>query len=446
MSLMQFLRILWARRLFVVACVFAAALVGAVTIKVLPTKYKSESRVLLDLIKPDPVTGEIISSGNMRAYVQTQAELITDYRVTGRVVDQLDWQNSPVYQTAYEQRPSSDKRDFRRWAAQTVADNTKVSLLDNSNILEIQYTSTSAESARRIADAIRQAYVDVTLSFKRDAATRSEAWFTQQAAQLRTRLIAAEDALNKFEKANDVVLTADAKDADETRLAALAATVSPGPTISAPITPALSPSQSQLAQIDARIAVASKTLGPNNPQMQALERERAAVASAAARELAAARAASRPAAQGPSLESQLSAQQSRVLAKRAKINEAQKMAEDVALLRDQYTKTASRAAEFGQQAVTTESGLTLLGSAVAPSNASFPNIPLIMVGALMGGAALGLFGAVGMEIFRRRVRGIEDMARLDVPMIGMMAREIPQPAQRLLPAPLRLGWMQGGAS
>src|SRR5436190_11564053 len=113
MSIIQFLRILWARRWVIIggtaACVLGAVIVGMM----LPPRWQAHSRVMLDLIKPDPVTGMSFNNNSARAYVATQIELIKDYAVAGQVADDLGLLSDPNLIAAYQARDEADKRDFR---------------------------------------------------------------------------------------------------------------------------------------------------------------------------------------------------------------------------------------------------------------------------------------------------------------------------------------------
>ena len=84
MSLAQFFRILLARRLIILATLLFAMLIATALCFLLPAKYPATARVLMDVIKPDPVSGQVIASSFVRGYTKTQTELITDYRVAGR--------------------------------------------------------------------------------------------------------------------------------------------------------------------------------------------------------------------------------------------------------------------------------------------------------------------------------------------------------------------------
>ena len=421
MGLIQFFRILWARR-WVVLMTTVACFVGAVMIaRALPARYTATSRVMLDIVKPDPVTGEVIASGFARAYVKTQIELIKDYRVAGKVVDQLGWTSSPELAAVYSRRPPSDTRDFRRWLAQNVIDSTDASLIDTSNILEIRYSTSSPEAAAKVADTIRQAYLDQAVSFRREDAVNNAGWFRQQAERIRGELAAAEKRKADFERANGIVLEDNNVDVESARLSALAGAAAPAAGATAMVGGGGgSPGDAQLAQANAAVANAQRTLGPNNPELQAMIKQRDAIAATAA---AAARNVPRAAGpSGPSLASLYNAQQAKVLAQRGKVGEARQLATDVSVLRDQYAKTAARAADLAQQGESTESGLTLLGSAVAPQSASFPKWPLIIFGSLALGFVLGILVSLVVELLGRRVRGIEDLRMPGIPVLGVMGR------------------------
>ncbi|MEZ5656809.1 MAG: chain length determinant protein [Sphingobium sp.] len=417
MSFIQFFRILWARRAIVLLSTIGCFIAAALVIASVPPRYSAGSRLMLDLLKPDPVTGDMIGSRSAREFVKTQMQLIQDYRVAGKVVDALGWANSPALAARYAERAPSDNRDFRRWLAQTIMNNTSVNWVENSNILAISYTSTSPEAAAKTADAVRQAYVEHTLDFKRESAARNAAWFGQQTEKLRNQLAAAEKRKTDFERENGIVLQEDNSDPEMAKLKALAQNV---PVAQAAVGTFVAPSSAQLSMIDAQIAASSRTLGPNHPDIRNLKEQRAAVEAAVARETAAAR--SNSVMGGPSAASLLSAQTRKVLAQRGKVGEAQRLATDVQVLRNQFDKAAAKTADYEQQAQTMEAGITLLGSAVAPSEPEFPKVGLIMTGAIGMGFALGILTSLIIELLSRRVRAPEDLANSGLPVIGAMGR------------------------
>lgn len=420
MSFIQIFRIFWAQRYLIVVAMFACLLAAAIAVKSMPKLFESHARVMLDIIKPDPVTGQTLPTNFARAYTATQTELITDDRVAIQAAENLGWFKNATLQKAYRDNVPSGRPSYREWLIGIIRENTKVDSVEASNIIDISYRSTSPEVSRRMADALRRAYQEQSIVFQAESALRNARWFEQQAAKTRDELTAAEREKTAYERRNNVVLTDDYADTATTRLRSLASQA-PGTAINVGGAIAPSPAAAQLAQVDGQIAAASKMLGPNHPEIEALRQQRSALAATAAQERAAAiAAAAASSGSGPSITSQVADQQSRVLAQRDQIAELRKMQARIEVLRDQYQKTMARAGELTLEANSRDSGVTPLGAATTPEAPVSPKTPLILGGALALGAALGIGIAVLLELLNRRVRGPEDLRDLDAPLIGAM--------------------------
>ena len=426
MSILQFLRIIWARRLLIGAAALASLLGAMLVILLVPPRWEATSRIMMGLLKPDPVTGLVIGNA-ARAYVNTQKELVTDYSVAGRVADQLGWLSDPQLIAAYDRRSKSDQRDFRRWLAQIVIDRTKVKVPEGSNILEITYASANPTDAKVVADALRQGYIDASLQFRRDQATKDADWFQTQADKIKASLDTAAAAEADYERQNGIVMADDKTDLDTARLRSLAA--AGAPVAAAPIVAASASSAAsiQLAQVDAQLAEAAKTLGPNHPELQALKATRAALAQQVAQDQAAARAQAGAAAgvasaSAGALERAVDQEKSRVLGESDKLSKLSQLASQVSVLKEEYDKTMGRVADLRQEAAVGDTGLTALGSAVTPKSPAFPNKLLIIPGSLALGLATGLLVALLAELFNRRVRGVEDLRGLaEAPLLTVVA-------------------------
>lgn len=421
MSVVQFLRILWARRLIIVAATISCVVGAFIVTQIVPPRYQAHSRVMMDLVKPDPVTGQLTSPQFARAYTKTQIELIKDYRVAGQVVDDLGWTNDPTLSAQYQSRARGDDRDFRRWLAQRVIDGINVKAIDASNILEITFTSNTPDGARSLADAVREAYINSSLAFRRDSARRTAEWYTVQADKAKTVLATAETSKSAYEREHGIILQDNKIDLDSARLAALAQ--SAGAPMMAPMATGPSAAEIQLAQVDAAISQASRTLGPNHPDLLAMQQQRIVLARQAAEQRSASSAMTGAAASAARVGAgMLEAQKSKVIGQRDKLEQLRALQAEVDLRRDQYMKASTRAAELRLEAEAGETGLTSLGSAVTPQNPVFPNMPLIMFGSLGIGFAFGLLIALLTELFGRRVRGVEDLsAAIAAPILTVIA-------------------------
>jgi len=426
MNIVQFLRILWARRILVIVA-FAAAVLGAlIVVTLVQPRYEATARVNIDLLKQDPVSGNAKDVRNAGAFFDAQQELIRDYSVTGQVVDKLGWLTDPGRIAAYQARPATDTRDFRRWLAAQVAEAISTTIT-SSTVLEISFRSPNPLEAKAGAVALREAYMAASLQQQQQDAAKLASWYNQQADLARQAADEAESRKAAYEKETGIVMQAGDMDMDSGRLAALSqmampttATVGGG-----------SASRLQLAQVDAQIAQMSKNLGPNHPDMVALRAQRASLAQVVAQEEAEARQITSGASGAAALSRVLQAEKSRVIGQRDKVERLRQLQADVDLRRDQYKKTAARGAELSLQASLTDPGLTPMGVVLAPTKPAFPNKPLMVGGAAALGIGLGLGLSLLLELLNRRVRGVEDLNLApDVPCIGVV--QSPRPKTSLI--------------
>ena len=436
MSLIQFLRILIARRWIILGLFVSVTVVSLLVAWRLPERYPAGARVMLDVIKPDPVTGAVIATQFVRGYTKTQIELIKDYRVAGEVVDKLGIVNKPEAIKTF-QAESDGTEDIRRFWAQKIIDRTGANLVENSNILEITYEAANPVVAKDTVSALRDAYIDASLRFRTDSAGRTADWYRQQAEKAQTALVAAETAKSNFERANGLVMGAGGMDAETVKLqglqqALLSARGAAGQqefqvASSAGNSGIVESLKMQVATVNDQIQQAGERLGPSNPIYMGLLQRRSLLQGELAKETAAARATGGSAASASrrtisQLESEYAAQKAKVLGSKDKLDQLGALQREVDLRRSQYEKSAARTADLKLEADVDETGLVPLGSAIASGSPSFPNIPLIGALAAFGGLVLGLVAALAVELLGRRVRGSEDLAAAArVPVLAIIA-------------------------
>ncbi len=416
MNILQFLRVIWARRLVILAATSLSFLAALLVVQIVPPRYAAQTQLMLNIIKPDPVTGQVLATAFLRAYTKTQIELVKGEKVARSVVVDLGWARDPKLLKEYSQRDRGDDRDFERWAAQRVIDGTDARLIDASNILEIEYSSESRETAKRVADALSKAYLSTTLDERRETARRNAEWYSAQAEKAKAELLQAETVRSTFERTNGILLQDDKTDLDSARLSALAAAAS-APLIAAPVQ--TSQSAMQLAQLDAEIVSAGRSLGPNHPQLLEMRKRREILAQQVSQERSGAGASATAAQTAVGM---FENQKSRVMAQRELVERLRLLQTEVDLKRAQYTRSATRTAELRQEAEVADTGVTALGAAVTPQSPEFPNKPLILAGSLVVGAALGLVAALALELLGRRIRGLDDLrSALGVPVLGIIS-------------------------
>ncbi len=437
MSLVQFLRILMARRWIILASLVTCVVVAVGVARVLPPRYTAKARIMMDTIKPDPVTGQVIATQAMRGYTKTQMELIQDYRVAGEVVDKIGWTNDPGIAAAYEAQ-SDGSTDLRRWAAQRIIDNTSVDLVENSNIMEIGYQGPSPQIAKAVASALRDAFIEASLRLKTDSAGRTAEWYKDQAEKSQKALASAEAAKSKFEQENGLVATAAGTDAESAKLQAMQGAILQaragqigGETAAQNMASGnggiVDQLKVQLATMNDQIEQAGERFGPKHPGYQALLARRKLVQSQLSHEMGVARAQSAIITGGgrrsvASLQADYDAQKAKVLGMQDKLNTLAQLQREVDLRRSLYEKAAARTADLRLQADVSETGLVILGDAITSNRPSYPNMPLIAGLSVAFGLGLGLALALMTEMLARRVRGAEDLGfAAKVPVLAVIA-------------------------
>lgn len=436
MSLIQFLRILAARRWIILISLITCVTVATVVASILPERYPARARVLLDIIKPDPVTGQMISGSNSRGYIKTQIELIQDYRVAGDVVEKLGWLQSPDL-IAQWQAETGGAGDMRRWGAQRIINSTEAGVVEGSNILEITYTSPNPEVSKAVVGLLREAYIDASLRFRTDSAGRTADWYREQADRAQQSLAQAEAAKSKFEQDNGIVIAAGGVEAESAKLAGLqSALVSlQGSSGTAQFLPPASAVVDQLklqvTTLNDQIEQAGEKLGTEHPSYKALVARRNLVQKQLAQESVSARAAS-AAISGASrqsvsqLQAEYEAQKAKVLGMKDKLDQLAQLQREVDQRRAAYEKSAARTSDLKLESSVSESGLVVLGDAIGAQEPSFPNWPQIIGLATTFGLGLGVILAVLTELIARRVRGPEDLAFASkAPVLAVIADVAP---------------------
>ncbi|CAM3089911.1 hypothetical protein SPAN111604_03010 [Sphingomonas antarctica] len=438
MSLIQFFQILWARRVIVLAALLSCLIAAAVTAELLPERYTGRSRVMLDVVKPDPVTGQMLGSQFLRAYTRTQIELIKDYQVAEPVVDRLGWASNPAIVQSYQNSVESQSEDIRHWLAREIIRNTDAGLIEASNIMEITFKSSNPDTARRIATVLRDTYVDVSLQLRREAAGKTADWYQQQREDAQRLVESAEAERARYAKEHNIVLNAQNMDLESARLDSLsaqsasAAALGATPQMRMPTT--AGPAQMQLAQNEQQIAQAGQTLGPNHPTFQALIRQRAVLEQAAARERASGgvTGGGNPAA---AINSAYEAQKARVIARSPEVDRIQQMTRDIEQKRQELGKIEDRAGELRLSANVSETGLTPMGTATSGEKPDFPNKPLIIAAATGFGLILGICLALLVEMLGRRIRTSNDLeVSAGAPVLAEVHLELPEQPRRWLPS------------
>lgn len=426
-------RILWARRLIVAVVWLGSLAGGAIVVASATPLYDARARVMLNITRPDPVTGGTVGKKSIDPYLQTQLNLVRDYQVVGPAIEAVGWLDNPDVIAAYNARPPTDRRSLPLWLAQAVIASLQTSLVEGSNIIEIRYRGESRELAELVAGSVRDAYIAANIRQRRESAAEDADRQSERAAALRAELERLQAQKRALEAETGVMLSASGVDLESERLLALSS-----PQVTAPPEPIVSGSRSvqrALNQVDLELLQAEATLGPNHPGLIELRSTRATLASQAAAEArAGSGVAAAVVAREGAKQAALDTQRDRVLSQRQNVLRVRLVQDQINLKARALEQATKQVAAMRQLATLVESGLTPVGQVESEPTPAFPNLPLVLGGTGGIGLFAGIVIALLVEMLNLRVRTRAGLrVATNLPVLGSVSplRERPnRPVRR----------------
>ncbi len=215
----EFFRII-RRRVTVIAMATIIALILAFAyIAFTPTLYTSSTRILLDPREKKLLRSEVVPSGyrdNFSAIVESQIKLIASETVLRRVVLSQKLASDPEFTG----RPGLLERLRRRITgpapAATGSSNTLKALSNlresirikrpqATYVIEVYVTTRSPEKSARVANAIARAFLEDQADEKTRTTRFANRRFSARLAMLRQQVREAEEKIQQFRKANNLV-------------------------------------------------------------------------------------------------------------------------------------------------------------------------------------------------------------------------------------------------
>jgi chain length determinant protein EpsF len=448
MGLSQFFAILRARRRLAGAILLGTLIVALGWILLRPANYKAVAPVLVDVQQQDPTRSaswQYLQGMVAPSFMQTQIDIIKSDRVAQRVAQILPPGEAPMkaWREEAQKRPAPD-----RWIAEVLQQRLEVKPARESNIINITWTGRSPAVAARVANAFAQAYLETNLDIKTDPQKKYTVWFDDQIKESRDRLEKAQQKLGAFQEKAGIVSADEKADFETTRLNELLQQLSvaqsrgsggsaAGASDSSPLVNNL---RQDVARLEAKIAQNSATMGARHPEMMRLSSELAAMKNRLSEESArvgitAAQSAEARAARVRELQSAIAEQKQKVLSMNKQRAELNLLKADVDSAQKAFDTVTASAAQARLQAMSNQTNVMKLASAVEPLDPIGPSATQALLLALAVGGVLGLAGALMAELANRRVRTVADLSM--VTHLPILATVPAANASRY--SPLRLG-------
>jgi polysaccharide biosynthesis transport protein len=425
----------WALAVLVL-CVAATTFVSMTMLK----RYTAWASVMLDARSPDQVAGGAPSSSLPGGYMATQMELITSERVGRAVIRALDLGKDADLQAAW-QKAGDGNGDFEAWLSEAMQKGLSVKPAPVSNVLTVAYTSDDGAKAAAIVNAYVKAYIDTSLELRKERLSQFGGFFDARAKELRADLERAGEKLSEYQQKNGLLVGDEKLNLEATRLADLGAQLLAAQSANAEVAgrikqagqrtdqlqevwqnPAVAALAAEVTREEVRASEMTSRLGANHPQLIEQEARLSELRSKLAAERG--RAVSNVSFGNSATQSRVAQISSALEAQRAKVLRMQSQREQsVGLQRD--VEVAQRAYDTMQQRVSqasiesqnTQTNLSVLKQATVPMAPSSPNLLKNIGASVAVGLMLGIGLVLGREQLDRRMRTVDDVSELKLPML-----------------------------
>ncbi|WP_427913236.1 chain length determinant protein EpsF [Ramlibacter sp. MMS24-I3-19] len=429
MNLTQFLSILRARRMLFLAIFLGTIALALAWVLLRPSYYTARAPILVDIRSQDPLAQPTYQSIVPAAYMATQIDIARSDRVAERVVDMLGLEKDPKSVEDWK-KATGGRGNLKAWLASDLQAGLEVKPARESNIINVTWTGRSPQEAAKVANAFSQAYLDIALDIKTDPAKKYASWFDEQLKFARDRLEQAQGRLTAYQQKTGVI-SADGIDMETQRLNELSSQLtmvqgqltdvankrnagasSVAETMSSPLINSL---KADIARQEARIQEASANLGARHPQMIRMQDELRAMKSRLGAETGSIGSSINTAyevgrARERELQGAVNAQRARVMQFNRYRDELSVLRKDVDTAQKAYEAVAERASQSKLQALTNQTNIQRLATAIEPLEAKGPTTKVALAVAAAIGLLLALAGAILMELLNRRVRSVDDLS------------------------------------
>jgi succinoglycan biosynthesis transport protein ExoP len=474
-SLQQFLLALRAR-FGVFTVVLAATVLTATMVSVLlPKSYKATVSLLLDAKEEQSLSNvlrPLVLPQERLSYMQTQMDIITSKKVARQVVQDLKLAENPATRAAFEKNAEGEG-SMEDWLAERLLKKLKVET-SQSSMLEISFSSDDPAYSARVANAFAQAYINTMLELRVQPTRAAAVWFDEQLKSLRTTLEDAQAKLTEYQRRQGIISDDERLDIDNSRLGVLSEQVlraqeqtfqwnareqqahgllkQDGSLDRLPEVldnPFIQKLKTDLQQGEAKLLELAAQYGGNYPPYQRQASENRSLRERLDAEMrkivAGIESSARQSRQREAeLRKALAAQRARLLELKENRNEFTVLKRNVESAERAYDTAMQRFVVSQVESRASQTNISVLNAAVPPSTPSHPKIVLNIALSLVVGTMLGLGIVILMEMFDRRVRSLNDLELVEVPMLAMLntwrpsgSRLLGRPsgAERALPSP-----------
>jgi polysaccharide biosynthesis transport protein len=457
MRFSKLVRILWACRSTSFYILMAVSAVAVAASLLLPKKYKAESAIVVDTRGSDPITRENATPAQLAStYLATQVDVIASHNVALKVIDRLKLTNDPKFTRNFQHAAGgggAGSGAIRDWGADELLKSLIVRPSRDSNVIYLQFTSESPQTAADITNAFADSYIQTSLELKVDPARRQAGWFDQQVNDLRVAWENAQNSLSAYQREHGVIGADEARlDVETARLteisnhlvAAQAAMYDAetrqrqmndalakdraDASVNMQLNPLLQNLKTELARSEAKFAYVAQRYDRNHPQYMSAQAELESLRNKVATEVdnatgTVAREAQVARQTTADLQRAMEEQRKRILALQHNQDELSVLRRDAENARTAYDSALQRGSQTRLESRLDQTNIAILNYAFPPIDAAWPRLSLNLGLAVILGCMLGAGVSLTRERLNRRIRSRDDLLEeADIDVLAELPR------------------------
>lgn len=484
-GLRALLRILWRQRWVIAATVVGLTLLTSFIVHQIEPRYTAAAQVMIDVPQTQVVKIEAIQERRPTNLdvVESQMAVIRSRDLARGVIEQARLREDPEMNPAIAADPTpplmervsdlmanafaavspAHEPDARTLPAEDRAEAQQVRVVERfldrlsvtqqgqSQVIEISFTSVDPAKARRVANAVAEAYVDRFVAAKIKATDQANAWLRERLPELRQRAQEAQSRVEALqvdlgvddgsdtsliarqisELSGQLQMLRAERQAAEARLEQtelLIATRGGAETASDVLnSPLIQRLREQEAAVARTVQEMAAEFGPSHPRMEAVNRQHADIRERIRQEAQRVVDSLRNevgviAAREASLETSIETLRASARELSGKEVELTLATQEAAATRGLYDSLLARARELNDQAELQQSDAAIVSRADTPITPSFPRVQLVILVGFLGSAFTGVFLAIARDHlthvgFRTSAQARRD---LDLPVLGLV--------------------------
>jgi uncharacterized protein involved in exopolysaccharide biosynthesis len=186
----------------------------------IPKQYAPSAVVLIDTKNFASASVRALSEDIDQRLVREQIALLSSYNMAMRVVTSMGLDKSTEARQLFLAE-SQGKGSLKGWLAQSLLDKLQIKARSDSNVVEIEFTSTDGQFAASVANAYVQAYIKAVADNQSNSSMRQSQFVQRQLADLRESIRGVEEGIDSLQQRDEYFGITERLDVESRRLADL---------------------------------------------------------------------------------------------------------------------------------------------------------------------------------------------------------------------------------